>query len=104
VTASLEGPICVEVVYARPHQSISKSLQLEHGATIAEALAAVAEDPDFSGIDLLNSAVGIFGKPARRDAKIGDGDRIEIYRPLLEEPKLARRKRAGGKASKPFRS
>jgi hypothetical protein len=38
--------------------------------------------------------VGIFGKVARRDVKLRDGDRIEIYRPLQEEPKLARRNRA----------
>jgi putative ubiquitin-RnfH superfamily antitoxin RatB of RatAB toxin-antitoxin module len=39
--------------------------------------------------------VGIFGKVARRDQQLMDGDRIEIYRPLVEEPKLARRKRVG---------
>jgi putative ubiquitin-RnfH superfamily antitoxin RatB of RatAB toxin-antitoxin module len=96
--------ICVEVIYACAQQSLSKSLRLEHGATLAEALAAVAEDPVFSGVDLQNSTVGIFGRPTGRDSKLGDGDRIEIYRPLMEEPKLARRKRASRKASKLFRS
>jgi uncharacterized protein len=38
--------------------------------------------------------VGIFGRVASRDMKLSDGDRVEIYRPLVEEPKLARRKRA----------
>jgi uncharacterized protein len=86
--------ICVEVTYAFPQHSLSKSLQLEHGATLAEALAAVAEDPGFSGVDLENSTVGIFGKQVARDTQLGDGDRIEIYRPLTQEPKLARRNRA----------
>jgi putative ubiquitin-RnfH superfamily antitoxin RatB of RatAB toxin-antitoxin module len=96
--------ICVEVIYACPQHSLSKSLRLEHGATLAEALTAVAAEPGFSGVDLEKSTVGIFGKPMGRDTKLGDGDRIEIYRPLMEEPKLARRKRADRRASKPFRS
>jgi putative ubiquitin-RnfH superfamily antitoxin RatB of RatAB toxin-antitoxin module len=48
--------------------------------------------------------VGIFGKLVHRDHALNDGDRIEIYRPLMEEPKLARRARASRKASKPVRS
>jgi len=94
--------ISVEIVYAQPQRSISKSLQLSAGATLADALAEAASDANFRGVDLVNSPVGIFGKVARRDVALKDGDRIEIYRPLLEEPKLARRKRS--KASKPVRS
>jgi putative ubiquitin-RnfH superfamily antitoxin RatB of RatAB toxin-antitoxin module len=94
----------IEIVYAQPRRSISKSLLLSPGATIADALAEVALDQDFLGVDLATSPVGIFGKVAGRDVKLKDGDRIEIYRPLQEEPKLARRKRAGRKASKPVRS
>jgi uncharacterized protein len=94
----------VEIVYAHPQRSISKSLRLPQGSTIADALAAAASDTDLSGVDLAKSPVGIFGKVARRDQTLKDGDRIEIYRPLLEEPKLARRKRSSRKASKPVRS
>jgi uncharacterized protein len=94
----------IEIVYAQPQRSITKSLQLSPGATIADALAQAASDANFRGVDLVNSPVGIFGKVARRDVKLNDGDRIEIYRPLLEEPKLARRKRSSRKASKPVRS
>jgi uncharacterized protein len=96
--------IRVEIVYAQPQRSNRKSLLLSPGATIADALAEAALDQNFLGVDLGNSPVGIFGKVARRDVKLNDGDRIEIYRPLQEEPKLARRKRADGKASKPVRS
>ena len=92
------------MVYAQPQRSIIKSLRLSPGATIADALAEAVLDQDFLGVDLANSPVGIFGKVAHRDVKLKDGDRIEIYRPLQEEPKLARRKRAGRKASKPVRS
>jgi uncharacterized protein len=93
VSAPKIGPVCVEVVYAQPKQSISKSLRLEAGATLADALTAAGGDAAFSGVDLENSPVGIFGKLAQRDLTLNDGDRIEIYRPLQEEPKLARRKR-----------
>jgi uncharacterized protein len=91
----LPGPpvIGIEIVYAQPQHGILKALQLAPGSTIADALAAAAADPDFFGVDLARAAVGIFGKVARRDQTLKDGDRIEIYRPLLEEPKLARRKR-----------
>ena len=94
----------IDIVYAQPRRSITKSLQLPPGATIGDALAEAASDANFRGVDLVNSPVGIFGKAASRDAKLKDGDRIEIYRPLLEEPKLARRKRSSRKASKPVRS
>jgi uncharacterized protein len=98
--------IRVEIVYAQAQaqRSISKSLRLSPGATMADALAEAAADPNFRGVDLMDSPVGIFGKVARRDVALQDGDRIEIYRPLLEEPKLARRKRSSRKASKPVRS
>ena len=85
----------IEIVYAQPQCSLAKSLNLPAGATIADALSLVASDEDFLGIDLGTCAVGIFGKVALRDQQLMDGDRIEIYRPLLEEPKLARRKRVG---------
>jgi uncharacterized protein len=85
----------IEIVYARPQCSVVKSLNLPAGAMIADALSLVASDQDFLGVDLASCAVGIFGKVARRDQPLVDGDRIEIYRPLVEEPKLARRKRVG---------
>ena|ERR1700690_1238376 len=94
-TADLPGPpvIGIEIVYARPQHSIIKALLLAPGSTIADALAVAAADQDFFGVDLARAAVGIFGKVARREQTLKDGDRLEIYRALVEEPKLARRKR-----------
>jgi putative ubiquitin-RnfH superfamily antitoxin RatB of RatAB toxin-antitoxin module len=86
--------ITVQIVYAQPQRSIVKSLRMTEGALIADALSLVSQDADFSGIDLLNSPVGIFGKSARKDQVLKDGERIEIYRQLVQEPKLARRTRA----------
>lgn len=85
--------ISVEIVYALPQRSLVKCLQLPPGALLADALSLAAGEEIFKGVDLASSAVGIFGKVARRDQVLKDGARIEIYRPLLEEPKLARRKR-----------
>ena len=86
--------ITVEIVYAQPQRCIAKSLHLTQGSRIADALALASADADFAGVDLATAAVGIFGKVAQRDQMLQEGDRIEIYRPLLEEPKLARRARA----------
>ena len=86
--------IRVEIVYAQPQRSIAKSLSLPPGALIADALKLAAQADDFQDMDLASATVGIFGQVASRDRPLKDGDRIEIYRPLLEEPKLARRTRA----------
>ena len=94
----------VEIVYAETQRSIAKSLTMPQGARIADALAQAASEQEFLGVDLANAAVGIFGKVTPRDQLLKEGDRIEIYRPLLEEPKLARRERASRKASKRGRS
>jgi putative ubiquitin-RnfH superfamily antitoxin RatB of RatAB toxin-antitoxin module len=86
--------IRVEIVYAQPQRSIAKSLSLPPGALIADALKLAAQADDFQDMDLASATVGIFGQVVSRDRPLKDGDRIEIYRPLLEEPKLARRTRA----------
>jgi uncharacterized protein len=96
--------INVEIVYAHPQRTVCKPLTMREGALIGEALDAVAADEDFRGVDLASATVGIFGSVASRDRPLREGDRVEIYRPLLEEPKLARRARAGRKASKRGRS
>jgi putative ubiquitin-RnfH superfamily antitoxin RatB of RatAB toxin-antitoxin module len=85
--------IRIEIVYAQPQRSVVKHLSVPEGAQIADALKLAALDQDFQGVDVANATVGIYGQVAGRDRPLREGDRIEIYRPLLEEPKLARRKR-----------
>jgi hypothetical protein len=96
--------ISVEIVHAEAQRSVVKVLKMPQGALVADALALTALDQDFAGVDLSGAAVGIFGKVVPRDQLLKDGDRIEIYRPLFEEPKLARRKRASRKSSRSGRS
>jgi putative ubiquitin-RnfH superfamily antitoxin RatB of RatAB toxin-antitoxin module len=92
--------IRIEIVYAQTLKSAVKCVELAQGAMICDALEVAASDPAFLGVDLANSAVGVFGKIVPRDQILNDGDRVEIYRQLVEEPKLARRKRV----NKPGRS
>jgi uncharacterized protein len=86
--------IRIEIVYAQEQQAIIKALRMAPGAQLADALAAAAGAAEFSGVDMANAPVGIFGRLARRDQELKDGDRIEIYRPLKQEPKEARRARS----------
>src|SRR5258708_39392980 len=74
----------IEIVYAQPRCSLAKSLNLPAGATVVDALSLVASDQDFLGVDLAGCAVGIFGRVARKDQQVLDGDLVEIYRPLFE--------------------
>jgi uncharacterized protein len=89
--------ILIEIVHAQAGRHVAKSMQMPDGSMVADALAVAASDADFAGIDFKNSPVGIFGRLVRGDQPLKDGDRVEIYRPLAEEPKLARRRRAAEK-------
>ena len=84
----------IEIAYAESQRAILKVYELGPGARVADALRLAALDPDFAGVNLANLPVGLFGKVVRADQPLNDGDRIEIYRPLDEDPKNARRQRA----------
>ena len=84
----------VEVIYALPDRQHRVHLELEPGATVAEALTAVRRIPPFDGLALGSVPVGIFGRPVARDTELAPGDRLEIYRPLAMDPMEARRRRA----------
>jgi putative ubiquitin-RnfH superfamily antitoxin RatB of RatAB toxin-antitoxin module len=86
--------ILVEVVYALPQRTILKVFRLGSPATVADALAAAAADPDFSGIDVMHAPVGVYGQLSRAEQTLNPGDRVEIYRALPADPKTARRARA----------
>ena len=87
----------VEVVYALPEAQHRVHLELETGATVRVALDAVRRIPPFAGLDLDAVPVGVFGRRVSRDSMLSPGDRVEIYRPLLVDPKEARRRRAAGR-------
>ncbi|WP_018860610.1 MULTISPECIES: RnfH family protein [unclassified Thioalkalivibrio] len=96
-----EGTIRIEVAYARPDRQVILPLVVPEGTTVDAALRQSEIDAQFPEIDLDNAKVGIFGKLTRRDTVLRPRDRIEIYRPLIADPKEVRRQRAGKNRKKP---
>lgn len=95
------APITVEVVYALPAQQPLLRAQLAEGATVEDAIRASGVLEAFPEIDLARNKVGIFSKLVKLDEIVRDRDRVEIYRPLIADPKEVRRKRAEeGKVTK----
>lgn len=86
--------IAVEVAYALPGVQRIYALQVPAGATVREAIEQCGVLREFAGIDLHRQKVGIFGKVVKLDQMLRAGDRVEIYRPLIADPKQARRQRA----------
>ena len=86
--------IVVTVVYALRERATEIELQLPEGATVAQALERSGLAALHPEAGITQCAVGIFGKAAARHAVVADGDRIEVYRPLLADPKELRRRRA----------
>ena len=89
----------VEVAYALPDKQSLVSLEVEEGTTIKEAIEASGVLDTYNQIDLARDKVGIFSKFATLDTVLREKDRIEIYRPLIADPKKVRKERAAeGKA------
>jgi uncharacterized protein len=84
----------IEVVYALPHEQVLLKIKLPQGATVAEAIKASGIVERHPEIDLAQNKLGIYGKLTKADAVLRDRDRVEIYRPLIADPKEIRRKRA----------
>ena len=83
----------IEIVYGLPGKHVLKKLHVQNGCTAREAVCQSGLDEIFSELDLQTAPLGIFGKSVKDETLLRDKDRIEIYRPLLIDPKEARRKR-----------
>ncbi len=93
--------IQVEVAYARPDVQVIIPLKVHQGATVEEAVKLSGVLDNYPEIDLAQNKVGIFGKLTKLKAALRAGDRVEIYRPLIADPKEVRKQRAAqGKAMK----
>ena len=88
--------ITVEVAYALAHKQKIVQLQVSEGTTVREAALRSGLDAEFPELDLSESPLGIFGKGIARPQEhvLQDNDRVEIYRPLLADPKEVRKQRA----------
>lgn len=91
--------ITVEVVYALPNKQYLRSVTLEEGATVEQAIKASGLLSLRKDIDLASNKVGIFSRTVKLGDGVQDGDRVEIYRPLIADPKEMRRQRAERSAS-----
>lgn len=104
----------IQVCYATARQQLLRELSMQAGATVQDAIEASgilvdmarlaqagelgelddARDPGHAAFDPAQHQVGIFGKKKTPDTVLRDGDRVELYRPLLADPKESRRRRA----------
>lgn len=90
----------IEVTYALPEEQVLITLDVDQGTTVEQAVKLSGVLEKFSEIDLTKNKLGIFGKTTKPDQVLRDKDRVEIYRPLIADPKESRRKRADKKESK----
>lgn len=92
--------IAVEVVYALPDKQYLYSVKVPEGSTVEQAVIASGLLELRSDIDLKKNKVGIYSRPVKLQDEVQSGDRIEIYRPLIADPKDLRRQRAERAAKK----
>ncbi len=94
-------PMTVEVAYALPDRQVILQCQAAPGDTVERVIRASGILLQFPEIDLAQNQVGVFGKLAKLSDTLHPGDRVEIYRPLIADPKEVRKKRAAaGKVMK----
>lgn len=88
--------IVVEVVYALADKQKLLSLSVPAGTTVREAALRSGLDAHFPGLDLQTAPLGVFGKAAAKpdERVLEEGERVEIYRPLIADPKEVRKQRA----------
>ncbi len=85
----------VQVAYATPARQEVIEVTIAAGATIEDAIRGSGMLARFPEIDLTRNRVGIYGETAQLQDPVQDGDRVEIYRPLVADPREIRRARAG---------
>ncbi|MDG6897815.1 RnfH family protein [Actinobacillus delphinicola] len=86
--------IRITIAYALPKRHFLKSYTVSEGTTVEEAILHSKLLEKFPNIDLHKNKVGIFSRPVTLKDTVNNGDRIEIYRPLLADPREIRRQRA----------
>jgi len=84
----------VEVAYARPDEQVVIPVEAPEGATVEQVIVLSRIQERFPDINPQTAKVGVFGKLAKPSAVVRAGDRVEIYRPLLADPKAVRKQRA----------
>jgi len=88
-----DQPIQVEVAFATAEEQAILLVEGSRGMRVRDAIERSGIRKRFPEIDLDANKVGVFGKVAKLDQELEDGDRVEIYRPLIADPKAQRKKR-----------
>jgi hypothetical protein len=84
----------IEIAYATPARQKIIECEVDAGTSPRDAVRQSQISLHFPEIDPESCDIGVFGKPVSADYELSDGDRIEIYRPLIADPKEVRRQRA----------
>ncbi len=84
----------IEIAYAKPQEQVILSLEVAADTTVEAAIRQSGLLQRFPEIDLEKNKVGVFGKVCKLEQTLREGDRVEVYRPLIADPKEARRSRA----------
>ncbi len=100
-TTELTNMLHVEVAYAKPDIQVIIPLEVPAQTTVQQAIELSGILMRFPELDLAENKVGIFSKPCKLDSDLRDGDRVELYRALIADPKEVRKRRAAqGKVMK----
>ncbi len=89
-----ETVIFVEVAFALPSKQVLLKVEVSEGACVTDVIQASGISDEFPEFSLLEMQPGIWGREVDSDTVVRDGDRVEIYRPLLLDPREARRRLA----------
>ncbi|AXL51204.1 protein RnfH [Paraburkholderia caffeinilytica] len=89
----MSARLSIEVCYALANEQALIAVDLPEGATLQQAIDESGILQRYPQIDLGSQKVGVFGKLKPLDTVLADHDRVEIYRPLLVDPKLSRQRR-----------
>lgn len=89
----------IGIAYALPHRQAWLTVEVPDGTTVKGAIERSGILAQFPEINLDQHKVGVFGKLSKLDAVLSDGDRVEIYRPIICDPKTVPRKAKSGDAS-----
>ena len=84
----------IEVVHALPRRSWRVQVMLPPGACVADALAMARLEQQVPGLEIDPAHLAVFGRLVKPSDPLHDGDRVEVLRPLLADPKQVRRERA----------
>lgn len=93
-------PINIEVAYAEPGKQSLLAFQVACGTTARQAVLQSALATEFPHVDFAAVPIGIFGKKVKDSTPLRTGDRVEVYRALLIDPKENRRRKAAAKQKK----